>query len=178
MKYKGIKQPFEYLNEQLANKKPLTHLAKMLEIKIQLFSHCSALVSERISNIEEAMRNAQASANEETKSSAGDKYETGRAMMHLEKEKLSSQLQEVSKMKMALDQINPEKKQVSVELGSLVLTSAAQYFIAVSLGQIKIDGEAYFAISPASPIGRSMFGKAKGEAFEFAGKQVQILEIT
>ena len=149
----------------------------MSSIKVKLHDRCVQQVNQRISHIEEAMRNAQASANEETKSSAGDKYETGRAMMHLEKEKLSSQLQEVSKMKMALDQINPEKKQVSVELGSLVLTSAAKYFIAVSLGQIKIDGVAYFAISPASPIGRSMFGKAKGEAFEFAGKQVQILEI-
>ena len=149
----------------------------MSSIKVKLHDRCVQQVNQRISHIEEAMRNAQASANEETKSSAGDKYETGRAMMHLEKEKLSSQLQEVSKMKMALDQINPEKKQVSVELGSLVLTSAAKYFIAVSLGQIKIDGEAYFAISPASPIGRSMFGKVKGEAFEFAGKQVQILEI-
>ena len=150
----------------------------MSSIKVKLHDRCVQQVNQRISHIKEAMGDAQASANEETKSSAGDKYETGRAMMHLEKEKLSSQLQEVSKMKMALDQINPEKKQVSVELGSLVLTSAAKYFIAVSLGQIKIDGEAYFAISPASPIGRSMFGKAKGEAFEFAGKQVQILEIT
>ncbi|MGW8122406.1 3-oxoacyl-ACP synthase [Roseivirga echinicomitans] len=149
----------------------------MLEIKIQLFNHWTALVNERISNIEEAMRNAQASANEETKSSAGDKYETGRAMMHLEKEKLATQLSEVSKMKMGLDQINPEKNQLLAELGSVVITSNAKYFLSVSLGQIKVEDEVYFAISPASPIGRAMFGKKKGDSFDFGGKQINLLDV-
>ncbi|WP_452609961.1 3-oxoacyl-ACP synthase [Roseivirga echinicomitans] len=153
------------------------HLATMLEIKIQLFNHWTALVNERISNIEEAMRNAQASANEETKSSAGDKYETGRAMMHLEKEKLATQLSEVSKMKMGLDQINPEKNQLLAELGSVVITSNAKYFLSVSLGQIKVEDEVYFAISPASPIGRAMFGKKKGDSFDFGGKQINLLDV-
>ena len=58
----------------------------MLKTKAKLYDSCLKLVDERVAHIEDAMRNAQASANEETKSSAGDKYETGRAMMHLEKE--------------------------------------------------------------------------------------------
>ena len=163
---------------QLDNNQQFMHLATMLAIKLQLFNHCSGLVNERIHNIEEAMRNAQASANEETKSSAGDKYETGRAMMHLEKEKLSTQLQEASKMKKALDQINPQKELNSVQLGCIVVTSTAKYFLSVSLGQIKTGEESYFAISPASPIGRALFGKKKSDLFEFAGKRFNILEVS
>ncbi|MGW8122400.1 3-oxoacyl-ACP synthase [Roseivirga echinicomitans] len=149
----------------------------MLETKAKLYASCLKLVNERVTHIEDAMRNAQASANEETKSSAGDKYETGRAMMHLEKEKLATQLSEVSKMKMGLDQINPEKNQLLAELGSVVITSNAKYFLSVSLGQIKVEDEVYFAISPASPIGRVMFGKKKGDSFDFGGKQINLLGV-
>ncbi|KYG76815.1 hypothetical protein AWN68_06115 [Roseivirga echinicomitans] len=148
-----------------------------METKVKLYASCLKLVDERVAHIEDAMRNTQASANEETKSSAGDKYETGRAMMHLEKEKLATQLSEVSKMKMGLAQINIEKKNAQVALGALAITASAKYFISVSLGQIMEEGEAYFAISPASPIGRAILGKKKGDSFEFGGKQINLLDV-
>ena len=155
----------------------MSHLAQMLETKAKLYDSCLKLVDERVAHIEDAMRNAQASANEETKSSAGDKYETGRAMMHLEKEKLATQLSEVSKMKMGLSQINIDKRNVQVELGALAITASAKYFLSVSLGQIKVEEGVYFAISPASPIGRAMLGKKKGDSFEFGGKQINLLDV-
>lgn len=148
-----------------------------MNIKSDLFQYCLKAVQERRAIIEEAFLNAQASANEETKSSAGDKYETGRAMMHLEKEKLSTQLAEVSKMEMALSQIDPNKKNRLVAIGSLVSTTNANYFLSVSLGEILMGKNKYFAISPASPIGRAMLGKAENENFEFGGKKVKIEKV-
>jgi hypothetical protein len=55
------------------------------------------VVHQRIASAEEAIRMAQESANQEGKSSAGDKYETGRAMAQLEIEKASGQLAEANK---------------------------------------------------------------------------------
>lgn len=149
----------------------------MRELKKQLWEMCNNEVTKRISSIQQAMQNAQAAANDETKSSAGDKYETGRAMMHLEKEKLSTQLSEALKMKKALDQINPDRAEAEVKLGSVVITPVAQYFLSVSVGQIKWEGKTWFAISPASPIGQQMLGKKAGETFSFGGRNFKINEV-
>jgi sortase (surface protein transpeptidase) len=57
-------------------------------LKTRLHSLCVSYVGQRIETAQRAIAIAQASANEETKSSAGDKYETGRAMAQLEIEKI------------------------------------------------------------------------------------------
>lgn len=149
----------------------------MLQLKKALYAACETYVNDRIHTIEEAMRNAQAAANDETKSSAGDKYETGRAMMHLEKEKLSGQLSEAAKMKKTLDLIDTEKADTVAGLGSLVKTAKASYYIATSVGKLEVEGQTYFAISPASPIGQQLLNKAEGDTFTFAGRSQRITEL-
>lgn len=148
-----------------------------MDIKKKLFEYCLNAVRERRQVIEEAFLNAQSAANEETKSSAGDKYETGRAMMHLEKEKLATQMAEVSKMEMAMSQIDPNKSNNTIAIGSLVSTMTANYFLSVSLGEIELSNAKYFAISPASPIGRAMLGKTENQSYEFGGKKIKIEKV-
>ncbi len=135
------------------------------------------LVNARILLAEDGLQQAQDAANNETKSSAGDKYETGRAMMHLEKEKLAEQLSAALKMKKVLDQIRIDAKLEKVGLGSLVITTNANYFLGVSVGKLEVDGSTYFAISPVSPIGQQLMGKQVGDSFSFAGKQVVLEQV-
>ncbi len=142
----------------------------MSKIKQSLYLKCLDFVNSRIRFANDGLQEAQDAANNETKSSAGDKYETARAMMHLEKEKLASQLSEALKMKKALDQIEPSKALSSVGLGALVETGMANYYISVSAGKLEVDGGVYFAISPLSPIGQELLGKSQGDQFQFAGK--------
>jgi hypothetical protein len=70
-----------------------------MDIKIKLYQYCVEFIDKRIAGAREAIQIAQDSANEETKSSAGDKYETGRAMAQLEIEKNTTQLEEALKQK-------------------------------------------------------------------------------
>lgn len=86
--------------------------------------------------ISKAIEHAQLAANEETKSSAGDKYETGRAMMQLEIEKQSVQLAEAMKLKHVLSQINPEKTTETIQSGSLVFTDQGNFYISISAGKL------------------------------------------
>ncbi len=148
-----------------------------IALKTALLNHCKGVVDEKYRNLLALDKAAQSSANNETKSSAGDKYETGRAMMHLEKERLASQMHEVAKLKKPLEMINPEKIAEVAELGSVVFTQDRNYYISVSLGAISIEGQKFFCISPVTPIGKLMLGKASGESFQFAGKAVRIQEI-
>jgi len=102
----------------------------------------------------------------ETKSSAGDKHETGRAMLQLEMEKAGQQLAGINQMKMVLARIHIDFTS-TVKLGSLIMTDHANYFLAISAGEISIEGVTYFAISSGSPIGKLLLGKQVGDTVNF-----------
>ena len=138
-----------------------------MNIKQDLYNQCLQLVDKRYKSIQNHIADIQNSLLSETKSSAGDKHETGRAMLQLEREKAGHQLAEVNKLRTALSKVDIEKNQTQVGIGSLVLTSKANYFIAVSLGQLKIDDKTAYAISPGTPIGQLLLGKTLGEEIMF-----------
>ena len=134
-------------------------------------------IEQRIANSKKAMEEAQAAANEESKSSAGDKFETGRAMMQRERDKNAKQLTEAVHIKQVLKQINWQRKTETVEAGSLVITNQGAFFISISVGKIVIEETTYFAISMATPIGKLLQGKRVGEEASFNGRSYQIKEI-
>ncbi|MBL4593094.1 MAG: 3-oxoacyl-ACP synthase [Flavobacteriales bacterium] len=150
---------------------------KLSKIKIQLHKQCYKLAEEQITRIKTALQEVQDAANNETKSSAGDKHETGRAMAQLETEKLSTQLSEALKLEQVLQQINPELEHKIVGLGSLVITNNGSFYISVSLGKVEINDEIYFAISAVSPIGKLLLTKKEKESFSFNGKSYVILSV-
>ncbi len=146
-------------------------------LKQQLHHLCGEHITERVNNIREAIELAQEAAHEETKSSAGDKYETGRAMMQLEIENQMLQMAEAEKLKKALDQINPLADCDTVVTGSLVTTSIGTFYLSVSVGKLTIDGKDYMAVSPSSPIGSLMLNREKGATVTFNGKEIRITDI-
>jgi transcription elongation GreA/GreB family factor len=143
-------------------------------IKQQLHARCLAYIEERIEGASQAIQFAQASANEETKSSVGDKYETGRAMAQLEIEKNSAQLAEAQKLKQHLLQLDPIKTSDTVQSGSLVVTSQGKFYVSIPAGQITIGSEIYFAISPSSPIAQKLFGLKEGGQVSFNNRDFVI----
>jgi transcription elongation GreA/GreB family factor len=162
----------------MTNKSYNCLMTNLYNIKSKLFKVCENLVERKINVIKKSLNEVQDAANNETKSSAGDKHETGRAMAQLETEKLSSQLSEILKLEQVLQQINPEEKHQLIGLGSLVITNNGNFYIAVSLGKIKIENNIYFAISAVSPIGKQLLNLTKNEQFSFNGKNYIIKNIT
>lgn len=150
---------------------------KFTELKIAALEHCNTLISKRINTIQDALMRIEESRNNESKSSVGDKYETGRAMMQMEEAKNQAQLTEALKAKKLLDSIKPERKSNRVETGSLVVTDQGIYFIAVGIGKIMIEGQILYAISIDAPIGKALKNKQKGDEIAFGDRQVLILTI-
>ena len=146
-------------------------------IKHKLLDSCRLYVEQRISTAREAMSVAQAAANEEDKSSAGDKYETGRAMMHIEREKAAEQLDVSLKLKMALDQISLESAHEQISVGCVAITSAFKSFIAFGPGKIKIDNDEYFIVTPGAPLGKLLLGLKVGQEFTFNNSPHTVLKI-
>lgn len=149
-----------------------------LAIKIKLYEHCKSVIEKQIVTAQNAIASAEESRNNETKSSVGDKYETGRAMMQNEIAKNQAQLAKATQFKMELAQIIPDKKNEIVEQGSLVMTNHGNFYIInTGLGKIKLEDITYYAISLASPIGHVIGHKKVGDELSFQNRKYVIKEI-
>ncbi len=148
-------------------------------LKNQIHNACLSYVAQNIEMLQNNILVAQESSKSDTKSSAGDKYETTRAMMQIEIENCAKRLQEVQKQYQILAEITVKNVDSvnSVGLGSLVLTNKGFFFVSVGIGQLEIEGKKYFVISPQSPIGMLLMNKKVGESFLFREVKYELLGI-
>ena len=149
----------------------------MIEIKNKLYQQINRILDQKITDAQASIESTRESMNNETKSSAGDKHETGRAMMQIEMAQNEAQLSKAILLKNDFFKINPDKEFSKVESGSLVLTNQENYFISIGIGKIEMDGEKYYAISLDSPIGKILKDKVKGDVFQFQGREFLVKEI-
>jgi hypothetical protein len=155
----------------------MTSTSQRHDHKQALLSLCQAYVQQRIDTARQAMEAAQESANQEEKSSAGDKYETGRAMAQLERDRHAQLLAEALKLGQDLNRLNVEKQYETVQPGSVVTTNRGAFFISISAGKFSLDGTDYFAVSPASPIATALAGRKRGEEVTFNKMVYKVLDV-
>ena len=148
-----------------------------VQIKEALYSACEKNIAERISAIENILKSIEVARNNETKSSAGDKYETGRAMLQIEENNTRVQLIQAIRVKNDLAGLKLNKKYSKVAPGSLVITDSGKYFISVGLGEISLDSDTYYCVSIAAPIGQALIDRQAGDEIDFKGTTVKILEV-
>ena len=146
----------------------------MTNLKEALFQQCVAHVNMRLQTIQTIISSHQKALSSETKSSAGDKHETGRAMLQLEMEKAGQQLASVQQMQQTLARVAIAKSSTSVRLGTIIETYSIHYFLSVSAGKLTVNQTTYFAISASSPIGQLLVGKQAGDIFQWNGKEIKI----
>ncbi|MCI2229484.1 3-oxoacyl-ACP synthase [Polaribacter sp. MSW13] len=138
-----------------------------MNIKQALFIQCQNYVNNRLQTIDKIITSNQNALQSETKSSAGDKHETGRAMLQLEMEKAGQQLAGIVQMKEILAKIDISKASKKAHLGSVVFTNKANYFLSVSAGKLTVEGKNYFAVSVSSPIGKMLLGRQEKDKISF-----------
>ncbi len=141
----------------------------------------SALIQEvekRSANLQDSLNDALDSTANETKSTAGDKHETGRAMAQLEQEKIGSQIAEITKLKEILFRIQPDKSHEKIELGSLVETTNGLFFISIGIGAFQFEDTSVFCITPMAPVCQLLLGKQQGEQIEWQGKNIEIIQVS
>ena len=148
------------------------------QIKSALYKSCEEYINQRIDTIEQGLISIQESRNNETKSSAGDKFETGRAMMQMEEEKNIKQLSEAIIVKNELLKIKLERTIKRIETGSLVTTDRGEYFISIGIGKVELNGQLYYCVSEQSPIGLALKDKRVGDEIDFNGSNLKIKDIS
>jgi len=148
-----------------------------MSVKKELYKKCLSFIDNRLLTIQNTISEIQESLVSETKSSAGDKHETGRAMLQLEREKAGHQLAEAQKTQGILQKINPNTTHQHIVLGSVVYTTKQNYYIAISAGEIEIDNTVFYAISPFTPIAKVLLGKEKNTTISFRSSTFVISKV-
>lgn len=131
--------------------------------------------AEKIQGLEKLIDETRAS-NSDTKSSMGDKYETGREMLQQQINNLQIQLNEVMKQQAFLKSIVAKPSQ-KVEKGAVVSTERGVFFISVSLGEITLNDYKVMCISPESPLAKAMNGKSVNDVFTLNNVDQKIINI-
>ncbi|KQS31208.1 hypothetical protein [Dyadobacter sp. Leaf189] len=145
--------------------------------KANVLEKLKAILDDKLLVSWNAMEAAQESANDQGKSSMGDKYETSRSMGQLDRNMHARQYEQTRMERLVLERVNANEASQRVGVGSLLNTTAGWFFVAVSLGAVKINEETVLAVSSSSPVGASLLGKEAGSKFEFMKKQQEIISL-
>lgn len=142
--------------------------------KENIVASAKAILKNKLEEIEKAILNVQNAANEESKSSMGDKYETGRAMAQNDRAMLENQKNELLKDIATFENTNFEQHSDFIKNGSLVRTSIGYLLVSISLGKVTEENTAVMLISSASPLGTLILSKKTNESVVMNGRQIKI----
>ncbi len=146
-------------------------------LKKRLLKHCLAVAKGKVRLLKAEIDSAQQSTASEGKSTAGDKHETGRAMMHLEQEKLHRQLAEAQTLLAELERIGPAVNYSKAGLGALITTDKGVFVLATGLGKVEFEGATYLVVSVKAPISIQFLGKTVGDEVRMNGVVYKVLAV-
>ena len=146
--------------------------------KSTVFQTLQNEVNERVSNLEKALDSSRAEMASESKSTAGDKHETGRAMAQLEQEKLGRQVLSARELQQAISQIKLNEEHTEIQYGSLVKTANGWFFFSVGIGKLMVESESVFCLTMTSPLGNVLRGKQEGDSIQFNGRTIEIKSVS
>lgn len=148
-----------------------------MKIKQQLLTEALRMQKVVADNARSAMMDAQSSANDNDDDTEEKLFNSYREEMQNKRDMFARQLEQAMDDTALLSKVNANQVSEVAEFGSVVITEAQKLFISISLGQIKVGEEIYFAISPSAPIFKAIAGKKKGESFDFRDKKVKVLDV-
>lgn len=131
--------------------------------KLKILDVVKTKVTDKIRKLENLIDETRAS-NNDTKSSMGDKYETGREMLQQEINNLQRQLNESLQQQSWIQKISGEPSS-KVQTGALVKTDKGLFYISASVGEIIFENQKIMTVSAESPLVKAMTGLTTGQNF-------------
>ena len=139
----------------------------------EIIAICEQILAEKSATLTANYKWLSDSANVEQKSTAGDKHDTAKAMVHLEQEKLGKQLELLNQQQQLLNQLKSkpfDSKPTMIQLGSILHTNNGLFFISTFLPSFICQGISVQPISIQSPIIQLFIKQYPNSKIEFQGK--------
>ena len=140
----------------------------------------AALEAHLLQSLERAqsqVASLQESLTTESKSTAGNKHETGRAMIQQALEQAVLAQNRASEHLVGFRKITAGSPSQVVAPGSLVYTTKGWFFIGMALGKVPVAERHVFGVSLASPVGQALKGAAAGDLVPFQAEKIEVLEV-
>ncbi len=154
----------------------MTSVDNNLISKKEILAACLKFQNHQVDTIKKQLIQIQESANEE-KSSTEEGGDSFKEQLQVDREMYNKKLKDALENLEVLNRIDTNKKSEAASLGAVVITETQSFIISTGVGEVKVDGKTFFAISTISPIFKVMSGKKKGESFLFREKQVRVIEV-
>ena len=122
----------------------------------------------KLSYLTTNLKQAIDSRNSDTKSSAGDKFETSREMAQIEIHKIET---EILKTQQFFTDLASKASQ-------LIITDKGAFLILIPFGKLMVSGTEVFCISNSAPITKQLVNTEISANFEYRGVTYNILVIT
>ena len=113
----------------------------------------------------------------ETKSSAGDKFETSREMMNQERGRIENRIAHLDHLSRIAKDMSSVKIEAKVSFGSLVKTNYGWFLFGLALGKLNYKNNVIFALSLNSPIGKVFHQVKEAGTIHFMNKMYTIEKI-
>jgi hypothetical protein len=122
----------------------------------------------KLSNLTTNLQQAIDSRNSDTKSSAGDKFETSREMVQIEIHKIETEITKTQQF--IFDLFSKVTK--------LIITDKGSFLISIPFGKLIINNTAVYCISNTAPITSPLINTKVSYNFDFGGVVYNVIDIT
>ncbi|WP_375586022.1 hypothetical protein [Cyclobacterium xiamenense] len=146
------------------------------EFKANLKMEVLNILRENKAELHRQLLALQEAAAADTKSSAGDKYETGRESIRQSRTLLEKQWHTLGQWESTVQALSVEPASV-VREGALLLLDIGWIWVAASFGKMATGRGEIQGVSAISPLVQVLKGKGKGETAHFRGHTVEISDI-
>ena len=136
-------------------------------------------ISDKIQLLQAEIEQLRSDIASDSKSTAGDKHETSRAMAQLEMEKLGHQILDYQKQLQWIKQLQ-ETAHINtgtIGIGSLIQLTNGWYFLGPGIGKVGFQDQSVFCISVHSPLGLQLINKTTGQEVSLPNLNLKITSV-
>ena len=130
-------------------------------VKSDVRNFVKSIIIQKIEKLEKFMEFTLEASREVKKT---PKYDSIREEMQEEIYQMQKQMASLRNLQKNLARVLNQPSE-RIQLGSIVFTNKARFYISVSLGEFFFEGDRFYAISEESPMAKTMFGKVAGDSF-------------
>ena len=136
--------------------------------KSAVIAELSKQLSVKLNYLNTTLQQTIDSRNSDTKSSAGDKFETSREMAQIEISKIEK---EIIKTQQFITDLTSKASQ-------FIITDKGAFLISIPFGKLMVKSAEVFCISNSAPITKQLVNTEISANFEYRGVAYNILDIT
>ncbi len=136
--------------------------------KSAVIAELNEQLSGKLTYLNTTLQQAVDSRNSDTKSSAGDKFETSREMAQIEIHKLET---EILKTQQFINNLLSKASQ-------FIITDKGAFLIAIPFGKLILNDTTVFCISNSAPIAKPLINTTISAQFNYGGVEYSVIDIS